>query len=88
MKVILVEIVSYYISCHVLFISEIIKALVYSTWILKIPENSFHFRPLAIFHTQTEIETYQADVSGYQADVMWATDYGNICFHAKRAKMT
>ena len=40
-------------------------------------KNSFNFRPLMIF--QTETETWVC-----KKDVRMATDYDNICFHALR----
>ena len=66
--------VSFYIICHHVFISEI-KAIIPITWIFKNTENGFDFHPQMIFQTEIESETWL-----HQEDFPKATDYDNISF--------
>ena len=49
------------------------------TWILKIATIGFDVRHLTIFQTENETKTLV-----FYKDVPWATEYGNISFHAAR----
>ena len=53
----MVKMTSFHISCYLVFyIWSHIEAIIYKTWILKIPENGFDFRLFTIFQTETETE--------------------------------
>ena len=78
---------------HGIKVFWILESLIFHNWseieaimgklcILKIPENGFDSRPLTIFQTETEIETWVC-----QKDVPWASNYDNIGFHSVRWKL-
>ena len=54
-------------------------SILYRTWILKFPENTFDFRHLMIFQTKTKTKIWMG-----QKDILWATGFDHICLHIVR----